>query len=477
MLLSIIAISAILLHIYLAVKKPEISLLSAPIVSLALAIMAYNIDDQVSVLLAPLIFLVTYITLALSSEEPGKPGWPYSLARWFFLFIGVSFSLLLAIINFPSVYGLLFFVFLIALIINYNIISRHSLTIDILSTINTSMRQNLPLPMALESAAAGQDYKKARILQKISGWLSEGLPLSEALKNGFRRCPGHIVALIAMAEQINQVPLALNCIQKDILEKTREKSKIKPIQPLYPLILLSVTYSILTGIMIFVIPKFKTIFADFEVDLPLQTHIMMKFFMVSYPWFLSLVGFLTFAVFPLMIYTWFRPRRPEKPHLLSIFGDLVKWFLPMLRWFEANYSLIQVVECLHLSLNGGCSVDKAIDNTLTLDVNFYFKKRLRHWSEKVRQGENISAAARQCRMGRGLIWAFDQNLNQPDTPVVLEMLENVYRTNYNYRASLVHYITWPLVTLFIAMMVGSVIYSIFSPMVEIINHTASMFFP
>jgi len=173
----------------------------------------------------------------------------------------------------------------------------------------------------------------------------------------------------------------------------------------------------------------------------------------------------------------FRPRRPEKPYLISEIGDFVKWYMPIVHWFEKKYSLVQVTELLRLSLNAGCTVNGAIANTLNLDVNNCFRKCLRNWLAKVEAGQNIADAARESGLGNTLAWAFDQRVNPGNTLTVLEMLESCYRTSYSYRVNLARFIMWPCVTITMGLIVGLVVYAFFSPMIWIINEMANLVYP
>jgi type II secretory pathway component PulF len=150
-------------------------------------------------------------------------------------------------------------------------------------------------------------------------------------------------------------------------------------------------------------------------------------------------------------------------------ADYVKWHLPVLHSFEKNYSLAQVVELLRLSLNAGCTVNDAIRNTLGLDVNNCFKKRLRRWLQKVERGDNIAAAVRQSKLGAPLAWAFDEKVNQGNTLTILETLESFYRSNYSYCVNLARFIMWPCLILLMGSIVGFVVYAIFSPGILIIE--------
>jgi len=172
-----------------------------------------------------------------------------------------------------------------------------------------------------------------------------------------------------------------------------------------------------------------------------------------------------------------RPRQPQEHYLLSRIGDFIKWHLPVLHWFEKNYSMVQTVELLRLSLNAGSTVNDAIANTLDLNVNDCFRKRLKRWLQKVECGDNIATAARKERLGSPLAWAFDRQVNQDNTLAILETLESFYRSNYSYRANIVRFIMWPCLTLVLGTAVGFVLYSVLSPMIMIINALANAVTP
>jgi type II secretory pathway component PulF len=155
----------------------------------------------------------------------------------------------------------------------------------------------------------------------------------------------------------------------------------------------------------------------------------------------------------------------------------MKWHLPVLHHFEKNYSMVQVVELLRLSLNAGCPVNDAIAGTISLDVNNSFRKRLRKWLEKVEEGSNISAAVKKCKLGSPLAWAFDDKVNQGNTPAILETLESFYRSSYSYSVNLARCIMWPCVIVAMGLLVGFVVLATFLPGIQIINSLTGSVMP
>jgi len=358
------------------------------------------------------------------------------------------------------------------MIMVYFLNSRQEQTAYIVSTIGSSMRQNLPLAPALAAAAGDRQEKRERVLGQIADWLSTGCSLSESLEHGYPRCPGHILAMIRVAQEVDQLPLALKCMENDLVQSADQSRQVSPVQPIYPIVIISLTVSVLYGIMIFVIPKYEKIFGEFGVEFPLATRLLIHNYEVVAYGFLGLLIFICLAV-PFGVYIKFRPRRAGRAYLVSRLGDYIKWHLPFFRWFENNYSLLQVVQSLRLGLKAGATVNSAIEQTAELDVNHCFRLRLVKWRREVERGEDVSQSARRCGLGGSLAWAFDQNINQGNTPAILETLESVYRSNYSYRVNLFRYISWPFTVLAVACFVGFVVYALFSPLVKMINVMAA----
>ena len=485
-MLILVVIIAIAYHIYLAITRPIIALATSFVASIALFVVSYESQSIVGCVLSPMIFVAALATFAFGQSECTEGvGELRKLARYVLALIlfGVAVVLPVSVLS-PErvgmlIVGLLAFLLIILpfVVVRYLLRSREETAAYVVSTIGASMRQNLPLAAALASAATNRRDKQAAVLLRIAKWLENGYPLSEAIKVGYPKCPGDVVAMIAMAERVGQVPQAFKSLEANILEAVHERRRIKPVEAGYPFVVLVVTYTIVLYLMIFIVPRWRDIFADFGVKMPWATEVLVGLYGASRHWCLWILVFLVGVWWPFRLWTRFRPRRADKPRLTSRVGDFVKWHLPILRWFELNYSLTQVVELLRVSLRSGCTVDQAIANAAELDVNGCFRRRLSRWHGDVVSGMDISVAASKAGMGRPLAWAFDQKINQGNTPAILESLESFYRSNYSYRVNLARYIFWPCSTLAVAAVVGFVVYAVFTPLVELIDQTARSVVP
>ncbi|HLB72702.1 MAG TPA: type II secretion system F family protein [Sedimentisphaerales bacterium] len=494
MLLHIGLLLAII-YFVLGLKKPRIALIAMPItcgVFIFIIFAEYNAGVIFEALFA--IAAVIFATLLsvllwalLRTPERRSLTWakwlPFIFAFLFLEIVGLSVLADVPSVGFPFMILFVVTIALIGVAINCGLTSRHATSAYVISTIGASMRQNLPLPMALQSAAAGQTDKRATILLQISRWLVQGCPVAEAIKRGFPKCPSYAAAMISAAERINQLPQAFASIEADMAAKSEESKKIEPVTPFYPILLVTAVGFMVWGITTFVVPNWSDVLTEMTdgARFPAATRALIR--IVSFiGWengalFLIALAFTGLIVIPYGIYIRFRQRRPNDPYTSSQIGDFLKWHLPVFRSFEKNSSALHVAEMLRLSLNAGATVNDAISNALSLDLNNCFRKRLQAWLEKVEAGENISAAAKKSGVGSSLAWAFDDKANQGNTPAVLETVESLHRSNYNYRANLVRFIASPCVTLIMGAFVGFVVYSIFSAPISIIHYAAEAIYP
>jgi len=413
MLLIVSMIVIMAMFAILGFKRPGLALTTSPIATVLLMLVSGLMERTEGIVIAPLVFLATLIAILMSGRDKDSNVLPQKTAKWI-LITFVFFILLVAtacLFNALSIYVFAFFAWLTGSLISYCLTSRYTIAAYVISTIGSSMRQNLPLAMALESAAGAETDTRAIILRRIKKWLVQGYSLGESIKRGYPKCPSRAVAMIAAAEKINQLPSAIKAIEADMVAKADENRRIKPVYPLYPIIVITFMFLIVLGLMTYVVPLFANILEEVVwMPLPKATQILMKitdFVAYRYGWLIGpALLLLVLSAFAVRLRTKFRPRRPDRPYLISRIGDFVKWHLPILHWFEKNYSIVQVVELLRLSLKAGSTIDESIANTLSLDVNNCFRKRLRKWLAKVQAGSDISTAAKESKVGSSLAWAF-----------------------------------------------------------------------
>jgi type II secretory pathway component PulF len=487
---TILAAAVVSVYVVLGYLKPKFAFTTAPIAAMIVAYTALQSNAEELVVAAPVLFVGTLIAVAASGVRRESRQWVHWWSWWILLTMVVLLLLGLALVGLgalgagfviPSLFVLAVMA-LIASLANYGLVSRRATALNVISTIGASMRQNLPLPMALDCAATGQEDASGFVLRRIQSWLVKGYSLTDAIRRGYPQCPPRVLALLAAGERVNQLPAALTAIVADMTSNTMEQRRLRPVHPFYPVVVLIVAFFLALGITTFVMPQMKIVLEE-TLDgrhnaLPTATRILLGIthaLVNSDSWVaLGLIAVLTFGP---GLYRLSRRRRPERPYLYSWLFDALRWHLPVVRWFEKNRALVQVVEVLRLSLHAGAPVNEAIRSTLQLDVNLLFRTRLACWLRRVERGEEIGRSARRCGLGSALAWAFDGGANTGNTPAVLEMLESYYRSNYSYRVNLTRFVLWPCGIILLGAVVGFIVYAVFSPAVAVLREMARNVYP
>jgi type IV pilus assembly protein PilC len=430
---------------------------------------------------------IFFATLLITAFGPRREGsrWARIWARKI-LAVSVGVFLTAAAFAFFGTWGgigLVFVELFIGAVIGAFATSELARSSYVITTIGASMRQNLPLPMALEMAAVGQDEKRADILRNIKKWIVEGYSLSESLRRGYPKCPGYVTSMVAAGERIGQVPQAIDALEQDLVAKANTSKKIRHIPLLYPPIVLFFMLIVLSFLMVFILPKYQAVLTEMSdgVQLPAATRLLIDIYIFFTSKFAGVFSLL--AVFMILvgvivyIRVRSRPRRVEKPYLISRIGDFLKWHLPFIRWYEWCCAMQRIAGMLRLSLKAGCTVNEAIANALRLDINGCFRKEVKNWLAMVERGDDIGLSARQCDMGSAMAWAFADVHNHRNTLDILETLETSYRWGYSRLATLARFIIGPCETICLGLMVGFVVYAMFSPIITIIYATARSITP
>ena len=218
----------------------------------------------------------------------------------------------------------------------------------------TMMKAGVPLLQSFDIVGKGHSNPAVgRLLLDVKTDVETGSSLNQA----FRKYPLHFDALFCNLVAAGEAAGILDTLL-DRLATYKEKilaikSKIKSAL-FYPIAIVVVAFLIIAVIMIFVIPAFKELFANFGADLPAPTVIVMNLSdaFVTY-WYLifgTIGGGLWF-----FFYTWKRSAKMQAAMdratlKLPIFGDIIRkatmarWARTLSTMFAAGVPLVEALE-------------------------------------------------------------------------------------------------------------------------------------
>ena len=218
----------------------------------------------------------------------------------------------------------------------------------------TMLRSGVPLLQAFDIVAKGHSNPA---MSKLIYAIRTDVETGSSLKQAFEKHPVYFeplyTNLIGAGEQAGILDNVLERLAQYKEKILAIKSKIKSAL-FYPIAIVVVAFVITAVIMIFVIPAFKQVFANFGADLPALTLMVMAIsdVFVEYWWLIfgAIGGGLWF-----FFYTW---KRSEKMQIamdllllkVPVFGDLVKksaiarWTRTLSTTFAAGVPLVEALE-------------------------------------------------------------------------------------------------------------------------------------
>jgi general secretion pathway protein F len=156
-----------------------------------------------------------------------------------------------------------------------------------------------PLEESLRTISRQTEKPRARaILANVHAGIVEGLPLAEAMRREEPSFPPIFRAMIAAGENSGSLPNICNRLA-DLLEKQAQvRSKILSALA-YPIVLTLVAVSVVTGLMIKVVPRVVEQFDNASRQLPTLTRVVIAVsrFLSEWWWALAIVIALAVALF------------------------------------------------------------------------------------------------------------------------------------------------------------------------------------
>ncbi|MFP4055164.1 MAG: type II secretion system F family protein, partial [Phycisphaerae bacterium] len=398
-------------------------------------------------------FLLAVTVSLLAADRPRKPNWVRDACGVTLLFsaavIGIGFGVVLMGLG----GGVATFIFLVIatfyVILNRKTISAREL--EVVSTLSSLMDQRLPLPRGLHAAADSRPDGASKIFRRIARRVEAGIPLSRSMEGGWSRCPGWLVAMVRQGEQVGRVADALRLAERRLRHELRSLSTPRAVSLVYPVLVILYALSLINALSIFVLPSFQALFKDQGMQ---EEYDATAGFVYGAHEVYSLL--LQGVILCLVVVGWtrLRARRVDRPRLLSRLGDLAKWNLPVARWMERKAALAQVCEFVGLGLRSGTSAERVLAGAAELDVNLWYRRRLRKWHRLVKGGQSIPDAARQARLEPVLVWALEGSGQSGDVPDVLEAVARTQRDQRDFRMAILRNIIGVGLVLVTALLIG-----------------------
>ena len=258
------------------------------------------------------------------------------------------------------------------------------------------LNAGLPLVEAIDTLAQKERRDDSRaLLERLSEVLRQGQPLSAALQEFPQAFPLLYVATVRASEKTSDLSPALAryvayAVQLEAIRKRVVNASI------YPMLLIAVGGLVSLFLLLYVVPRFGSIYAERGGDLPLFSRLLLGFGQAVNAQGLLVLGALA-ALLAAAVYLW-------KAYRTRI-GDAL-WRLPAIGERLKVYQLARFYRTIGMLLRGGMPLVAALDMGAEL-LHPLLRERLVAASRAISEGRNVSLS---------------MDANGLTTPVALRML-------------------------------------------------------
>lgn len=249
----------------------------------------------------------------------------------------------------------------------------------------TMIQSGIPLVQSFDIVAKGQSNKKLQdLIEGVKHDVETGLTLSEALIKHPAYFNELFCNLVDAGEKSGTLDIMLDKVAtyKEKIETIKKKIK-KALT--YPMAVMVVALIVTTGLLIFVVPQFESLFKGFGADLPAMTQavVNMSKFMQSYWYFIF--GALGGAVYG-FIYA--------KNHSLSFAQNIDRALLkiPVIGPIMEKAAIARFTRTLSITFAAGLPLVEALKSVAGATGNIIYSNATDQIKEEVSTGQQMNTA-------------------------------------------------------------------------------------
>jgi len=300
------------------------------------------------------------------------------------------------------------------------------------------------------------NLKMRKIINEIYELVQKGSSLSDAMHQFNKVFPELLNNMIEAGEASGTLDTILGRMAEHYEKDTRLKRKITGAM-VYPIVLIVVTIMVVVFLLTFVLPTFITMFTSSGVELPLPTRILLAVSgsMRDY-WFIYLAVIILAA---------FIIRKMTKTEGGMHFFDSLKLKLPIIKPVMIRIATARFARTLSTLMVSGIPLLNGMEITSRVVGNKVVEKAILSVREDVRKGYDLAGPIKRLKlfppMVDSMIHIGEESGSLDDT---LRRTADFYDEEVDMAIQKLTTMLEPLLIVFMALVVGSVIIAIISPM-------------
>jgi len=301
------------------------------------------------------------------------------------------------------------------------------------------------------------------VLRAVADGVEGGETLSEAMSKYPKTFNPLFTNMIAAGEAGGVLDLILNRLA-DFMEKAaRLKAKVISAM-IYPIAVLGIAFSIVMGIMYFVVPKFEKIFGEFGVTLPMATQILLDMgnFVSEQHGYLYIIGS-PFAIILLV-----RLIRMSPAGRMALDMTILK--VPVVGGIVGKTAIARFTRTLGTLISAGVPILDALNITKETSGNEVYRRALGGVHESIRKGESFAEPLRKARVVDGLVVNMvDVGEETGDLDKMLEKVADNYDEQVDRLVTSLVSLLEPILVISLGVTCGFIVIALFMPMIKMIE--------
>ena len=236
---------------------------------------------------------------------------------------------------------------------------------------------------------------------------------------------------------------------------------------IYPAAVLTFAAGIVTGLLVFVVPKFREIFAGMGRGLPKPTEILLNLS----EW-MKTVGWMFIVLLPLGLFL--LSRLIKLSALGRYYMDRGKLMIPIFGAIVSKSSIARFTRTLGTLLAAGVPILEAITITAETAGNDVYTKALLRVREAIREGENFAEPLRLARVVDPMVVnMIDVGEETGELDRMLAKVADTYEDEVETLVSGLTSLLEPVMVITLGLIVGFIVVALFMPMVGMIQGMSS----
>ena len=327
-----------------------------------------------------------------------------------------------------------------------------------------STLQDAGLPILRSLMILEGQSKPGPLKNSLSGVIEDiegGSTLSEAMSKQPKAFDDLYVNMVKAGEAGGALEVILQRLAE--FKERAQSLKRKVIGAMiYPIAVIGVAIIIVSGIMIFIIPKFKKIFEGFDVDLPDITIVLLN----ASDWFATYWWVL--IVTPIAIILTIKLIKKNKTGAFVV--DWIALKVPLMGKIIQKSTVARTMRTLGTLIASGVPILEALTIARDTAGNTVFKRAFDNIHSSIREGEAIAVPLREARIVDDIV------VNMVDVGEETGALDNMmYKVAEVYDEEVAVAVDGlismlePIMVVVLGVIVGFIVIALFMPLVKLLN--------